>query len=301
MNAQSEFDWYCTLCSYCPDSTDLISISTWHLYYPISCNRKCDATRSMVFSKLPPVLNIQLARYVFDRWVMLVFAHCNTKNTKAKIRVFSHKSNILWIHTHRETLSKRKLQTKVLLPKSLELPPSATESHKPAKYILCAVQNHLGMFCDCHHPESVTATWFTNVPPHCLCQGTSAHGGHYIADVMDWSTGVWHEFNDSEVTILENGPTSSFKTSDDSMEEENSVEESKVSGSADAYNLFYVDQEYLATHYKTELECMGTETKAEQSNNVLTCIKVERQERYHRELEWVQAVNVHIPHCFLPY
>lgn len=123
------------------------------------------------------------------------------------------------------------------------------------------------------------------MPPHCLCQGTSAHGGHYIADVMDWSTGVWHEFNDNEVTILENGPTSSFKTSDDSMEEENSVEESKVSGSADAYNLFYVDQEYLATHYKTELECMGTETKAEQSNNVLTCIKVERQERYHRELE----------------
>lgn len=33
------------------------------------CNQKRDAIRSMTFSKLPPVLNIQLARYVFDRWV----------------------------------------------------------------------------------------------------------------------------------------------------------------------------------------------------------------------------------------
>lgn len=33
------------------------------------CNQKRDAIRSMAFAKLPPVLNIQLARYVFDRWV----------------------------------------------------------------------------------------------------------------------------------------------------------------------------------------------------------------------------------------
>jgi ubiquitin C-terminal hydrolase len=31
------------------------------------CKKKCDATRSMTMVKLPPVLNIQLARYVFDR------------------------------------------------------------------------------------------------------------------------------------------------------------------------------------------------------------------------------------------
>ncbi len=31
------------------------------------CKKKCDATRSMAMVTLPPVLNIQLARYVFDR------------------------------------------------------------------------------------------------------------------------------------------------------------------------------------------------------------------------------------------
>jgi ubiquitin C-terminal hydrolase len=31
------------------------------------CKKKCDATQSMAMVKLPPVLNIQLARYVFDR------------------------------------------------------------------------------------------------------------------------------------------------------------------------------------------------------------------------------------------
>jgi hypothetical protein len=31
------------------------------------CKKKCDATRTITMVKLPPVLNIQLARYVFDR------------------------------------------------------------------------------------------------------------------------------------------------------------------------------------------------------------------------------------------
>ena len=72
----------------------------------------------------------------------------------------------------------------MLLPRSLEIPAeSLAEGVQPREYVLCAVQNHLG---------------------------TSAHGGHYVAEVMDWATGVWNEFNDEDVTVLEKGPTSSF-------------------------------------------------------------------------------------------
>ena len=72
--------------------------------------------------------------------------------------VLHHPHNIYILYFIRETLSKRKLTTKVLLPNSLEIPSSATmKQNEQLTYILCSVQNHLG---------------------------TSAHGGHYVADVV---------------------------------------------------------------------------------------------------------------------
>ena len=122
-------------------------------FFFFRCRKKVDATRRMRIAKLPPVLNLQLARYAFDR----------------------------------SKLSKRKLTTAVLLPKSLEIPSTATtKQNEHSRYILCAVQYHLG---------------------------PSAHGGHYVAEVMDWTTGVWYKFNDKEVTRLEGGPESSFDPS----------------------------------------------------------------------------------------
>lgn len=186
------------------------------------CNKKVNATRAIILSKLPPVLNLQLARYVFDR----------------------------------ETLSKRKLTTKVLLPKSLKIPSAATREHGESRYILCAVQNHLG---------------------------TSAHGGHYVADVMDWTTGVWYEFNDAEVTVLEGGPVSSFEPS-----EGTSGNGRKVGGSQDAYNLFYVEESYLASQAEIELRSFAESDASDVTtagNDILASIKVQRTERYRAEKE----------------
>ena len=129
-------------------------------------------------------------------------------------------------------MSKRKLQTKVLLPKSLEIPSHATDG-AVGTYILCAVQNHLG---------------------------TSAHGGHYVADVMDWTTGVWYEFNDEDVTILEGGPTSSFeplKPKDDDDKPQQQGKNRKINGSQDAYNLFYVEESYLSEQLQHFMEIEG--------------------------------------------
>lgn len=192
------------------------------------CRHKVDATRRMRFAKLPPVLNLQLARYVFDR----------------------------------ETLSKRKLTTKVLLPKSLEIPSTATtKQNEHSRYILCAVQNHLG---------------------------TSAHGGHYVADVMDWTTGVWYEFNDEEVTRLEWGPVSSFDPSKTKNRQEPRQPGNgrKVNGSQDAYNLFYVEQTYLARHAKSELsQFMNSSESPGNDDSILSSIKIQRNERFKVEEE----------------
>jgi hypothetical protein len=165
------------------------------------------------------------------------------------------------------TFSKKKLATKVKLPRTLAVPTkpagergSATTA--AANYILCAVQNHLG---------------------------TSAHGGHYIADVLDWTTGVWYEFNDEKVSVLREGPKSSF---DPNASNKTSAKGkcAKVVGSTDAYNLFYVEQKYLSQRSKIELKSTvdriqnGMHT-IDSGDEILASIDVQRIERYKCERE----------------
>ena len=86
-------------------------------YFCSSCNCKRDAKRELKFTELPPVLNVQLSRYVFDR----------------------------------EKFVKKKLSDKVLLPTVLEIPKRATTKSNSGKhpqgddqYLLCAVMKHQG-------------------------------------------------------------------------------------------------------------------------------------------------------------
>jgi len=207
-------------------------------YFCSNCNKKCDAKRELFFKKLPPVLNVQLARYVFDR----------------------------------ETLAKRKVKTKVLLPNELRVPfivsdsqygkkqnASFANSGVQADYVLCAVQNHLG---------------------------SSAYQGHYTADVMDWTTGRFYEFNDGEVTLLEDGPVSSFEPDSD--------EDRRLTrGSEDAYNLFYVEKSYLSMKSLDEIAKVTeiNNRKQETHDNVLVSMKFERDEHYDREEKVQKKMN----------
>ena len=74
-----------------------------------------------------------------------------------------------------------------------------------------------------------------------------------IADVMDWSTGVWFEFNDEDVAVLQDGPTAGFHLDQRHGSMPNNDNPQKNSGSADAYNLFYVDKDYLSTSVQSEM------------------------------------------------
>jgi len=175
-------------------------------YFCDYCKCKQNAKRAMILTELPPVLNIQLSRYVFDR----------------------------------EKFVKKKLMDKVRLPTVLNIDRygdsscsrSKTEPAKK-KYVLCAVMRH---------------------------QGTSAYSGHYVAEAMDWTTGQWYEFNDENVKVLSE-PSSSYVprifmdkpiVNRDGITENiksfwNTTRDDKVStaGSQDAYNMYYVDEEYL--------------------------------------------------------
>jgi ubiquitin carboxyl-terminal hydrolase 48 len=177
-------------------------------YFCDACNCKQDAKRVMTLTELPPVLNIQLSRYVFDR----------------------------------EKFIKKKLTDKVRLPTVLRIDQhskgaganaafvsnraSKKNQNLKKKYLLCAVMRH---------------------------QGTSAYSGHYVAEAMDWTIGQWYEFNDETVKVL-TAPSNSYVPHDYlDLEDENIKNESMTVGSQDAYNMYYVDEEYLGKNAITTM------------------------------------------------
>lgn len=196
------------------------------------CGCKRDAKRALTFQKLPPVLNVQISRYVFDR----------------------------------EKFVKKKLSDKVLLPLDLKVEATSKERKTEIvehRYILCAVMRH---------------------------KGNSAYSGHYVAEAMDWLTGQWFEFNDDKVVLLEDGPTCSYDPDAVDQEEPaptaNGVKRRNanvLSGSQDAYNMYYVEECFLA---KSALDGLrkgaGPNAAAEsaESVSVVDKIAMERSQFY---------------------
>jgi len=90
-------------------------------------------------------------------------------------------------------------------------------------------------------------------------------------EAMDWQSGTWFEFNDELVSVLDHGPSCSYVP-----EELNTLDMKKVKGSQHAYNLYYVEQGFLAQCSSTFLT---TRTKTEQTN-VLAKVRSERENRY---------------------
>ena len=103
-------------------------------YWCSSCDCKRDAKRELKFTELPPVLNVQLSRYVFDR----------------------------------EKYVKKKLSDKVLLPTVLRIPNATSKedsmgegSHGKDQYLLCAVMRHQGTSAYHGHYVAEAMDWST--------------------------------------------------------------------------------------------------------------------------------------------
>ncbi|KAL3911642.1 MAG: hypothetical protein SGILL_007201 [Bacillariaceae sp.] len=207
-------------------------------YFCEKCNAKQDAERAPKLTELPPVLNVQLSRYVFDR----------------------------------QTFEKVKLTKKVLLPTILKVD-SAENPPQTKTYFLCGVVRH---------------------------QGTSANSGHYVAEVMEWTTGLWYEFNDEIVKVLPDGPSCSYvpnflsetdgggESQDDQMLFHGSREayEANITGSKDVYNMFYVEEDYLSEQAQRTVERRRTiagstqDVNGETKDSVLAEAVTERENKY---------------------
>ena len=226
-SAASDVDVQFCLDRYCLEET----LTDENRYFCSICNEKRDATRRLCFQKLPPVLNVQLSRYIFDLAAQ----------------------------------SKKKLMDKVLLPNSLTVEEKEQQdtSKENKRYVLCAVMRH---------------------------QGKSAYSGHYIAEAMDWTTGEWFEFNDEKVSLLKNGPSCSVDL--EKYKNKDISERTKLpQGSQDAYNLYYVEEGFLA---QSVLEFMRRRQPSD-CPRILNSVACERSEAYTELSQYVIAVF----HCVL--
>jgi ubiquitin C-terminal hydrolase len=130
----------------------------------------------------------------------------------------------------RAKFQKKKLTDQVLLSRELRIP---DQDSTMRRYLLAAVMRH---------------------------KGTSAYSGHYIAEAMDWVTGQWYEFNDDQVTWLPSGPSHSVEptTTPPTAARKSVLEQLSdaawscvtvakgPAGSDEAYNMYYVEENFLA-------------------------------------------------------
>jgi ubiquitin C-terminal hydrolase len=180
------------------------------------CGDKCEARRAVAFKTLPPILNVQVSQQ----------CPYNVVSDGEDANLYS--CQLCRYVFNREKLIKTKLSDRVLLPLHLNVH-AQTGSHSSEskyKYFLCAIMRH---------------------------KGISAYSGHYVAEAMDWLSGQWFEFNDDNVIRLEDGPSNSFNPVSIDLEEyltetitTNQTKDNSLVGSTDAYNMYYVEESFLA-------------------------------------------------------
>ncbi|KAL7520053.1 hypothetical protein ACHAWX_004807 [Stephanocyclus meneghinianus] len=138
-----------------------------------------------------------------------------------KITKFTKLPSVLQMKLFRYGFDRRrihstKMYNEVLLSRTLEA--SLEGENVKKEYLLCAVQNHRG----------------------------GVNGGHYIAEVMDWTSGIWFNCDDSIVTMVD-GPE---YTQDHKVPVRSNK---KIRGSLQAYCLHYVEKLEFTTQVKQSL------------------------------------------------
>ena len=162
-------------------------------YMCSTCCRKQNAKRAIQLKRLPPILNLQLLRFVFDK----------------------------------KTGHKKKLNGFIQFPETLDMSKFMTSNG-----------NHT---CNDNSTQNGCLYKLKAVLIH---RGPSAYSGHYIAHILDESSGVWYKFNDEETTKMK-GSNLHLGTEED-LQETTAKQKGRVPkgyhSSRNAYMLVYTKQ-----------------------------------------------------------
>ena len=127
------------------------------------------------------------------------------------------------------------------------------------EYVFCAIRNH---------------------------KEENVFGGHYVAEAMDWATGMWFEYDDENVSFLLESSDCSFEPEfreQDSKEKDHYIDEisnESVKGSSDAFNLFYVEKYIYAKGAKEHIKTLTMSTLCHSITvirNVIYVVKIMKE------------------------
>ncbi|XP_061187615.1 ubiquitin carboxyl-terminal hydrolase 48-like [Saccostrea echinata] len=159
-------------------------------YMCSTCCRKQNAKRAIQLKRLPPILNLQLLRFVFDK----------------------------------KTGHKKKLNGFIQFPETLDM----------SKFM----NSNGNLTCENSSAKDGCIYKLKAVLIH---RGPSAYSGHYIAHILDESSGVWYKFNDEETTKMK-GSNLHLGTEED-LQETSAKQKGKVPkgyhSSRNAYMVVY--------------------------------------------------------------
>ncbi|CAF0845967.1 unnamed protein product, partial [Brachionus calyciflorus] len=183
-------------------------------YYCDNCNSKSNAIRRTKISALPPILNLQLMRFVYDR----------------------------------NSGHKKKLSNRVKFSETLDLN-SLIENNKCQNqlYNLGAILMHVGK---------------------------SAYSGHYTAQIKNFKTNDWFNFNDEIITKIKKKNLLGQCTDDgseatDKNGTDSSAQDKKTFSSSNAYLLVYYRADLLEKLPKDTLTNSSNQSEIIQVDNQL--------------------------------
>ncbi|XP_033744613.1 ubiquitin carboxyl-terminal hydrolase 48-like [Pecten maximus] len=123
------------------------------------CSRKQNAIRSIQLQNLPPVLNLQLLRFVFDK----------------------------------KTGHKKKLNSFIQFPEVLDMSKFIVKKPKIVR------QNELEIIDIDPEDEEMDANAMYSLTAVLIHRGPTAYSGHYIAHIKDMDSRTWYKYNDEEI------------------------------------------------------------------------------------------------------
>lgn len=212
-------------------------------YMCSTCCRKQNAKRAIQLKRLPPILNLQLLRFVFDK----------------------------------KTGHKKKLNGFIQFPETLDMSKFMTSNG-----------NHT---CNDNSTQNGCLYKLKAVLIH---RGPSAYSGHYIAHILDESSGVWYKFNDEETTKMK-GSNLHLGTEED-LQETTAKQKGRVPkgyhSSRNAYMLVYTKQ--MPTEEKDKAIDLKIPDKSYLPNYMLDYVKKDNEkfEMWVAELLMMRDQNI---------
>ena len=173
-------------------------------YYCSNCNSKQNAKRLTKLGNLPPVLNLQLLRFVYDR----------------------------------NSGYKKKLSNRIKFGETLDLTEYTTNAEETSIYQLGAILMHVGK---------------------------SAYSGHYMAQIKNFQTNEWFNFNDEVITKVKKKQQLGCTDEEVDPKEE---KEKETESSSRANKTFSTANAYLLVYYRSDsLSKTPSEEEIQNSSN----------------------------------